>query len=119
MIKLRGLLDVVSEANLASAVRMYQNVHLRFRLAQVTLHLLGSESPLFEPLFEGKFKKRTLITMIKLRGLLDVVSEANLASAVRMYQNVHLRFRLAQITLHLLGSEGSLFEHEIIGTFTT
>ena len=57
--------------------------------------------------------------MIKLRGLLDVVSEANLASAVRMYQNVHLRFRLAQITLHLLGSEGSLFEHEIIGTFTT
>ena len=28
------------------------NVHLRFRLAQVTLHLLGSESPLFEPLFE-------------------------------------------------------------------
>ena len=28
------------------------NVHLRFRLSQVTLHLLDSESPLIEPLLE-------------------------------------------------------------------
>ena len=36
--------------------------------------------------FERKFNKRTLITMIKLRGLLDVASGTNLESTVRMYQ---------------------------------
>ena len=33
------------------------NVHLRFRLSQVALHLLGSESPLFEPLLEEEVQK--------------------------------------------------------------
>jgi len=28
-----------------------KHVHLRFLLPQVTLHLLGSENPLYEPLF--------------------------------------------------------------------
>ncbi|MCR8657200.1 hypothetical protein NV377_07725 [Paenibacillus sp. T3-5-0-4] len=33
------------------------NVHLRFLFPQVALHLLGSESPLFEPLLEEVVQK--------------------------------------------------------------
>jgi len=34
-----------------------KHVHLRFPLSQVAVHLLGSESPLFEPLLEDVVQK--------------------------------------------------------------
>ena len=41
-----------------------KHVHLRFRLSQVTFHLLDFESPLFEPsIGRGSSKHPTVITM--------------------------------------------------------
>ena len=49
------------------------NVHLRFLLHQVALHLLDSESLLFEPLLEVIVQKRALISVLKARFAKEVI----------------------------------------------
>ncbi|URN93130.1 MAG: hypothetical protein NAG76_14930 [Candidatus Pristimantibacillus lignocellulolyticus] len=89
---------------------MYKHVHLRFRLSQVTFHLLGSESLHFELSLEWVIQKADFDNDDWSGRFVDIASETNLESTVRVYKHVHLRFRLSQVTFHLLGSESLHFE---------
>jgi len=53
-------------------------VHWSVLLPQVALHLLGSESPLFEPILEEVVQKAGFDNDAKLRSLFGIEYEANL-----------------------------------------
>ena len=52
------------------------HVHLRFRLSQVALHLLGSESPLFEPLLEALNIDRLCTRTVHVAGFAFIAFES-------------------------------------------